>query len=104
VIQTHAVDLSPLVFNAIEVGQRRLETTSELRFTPHLDEESRRLYVVEDAALDLCVHAASREELADEIAAHLLFAWDAYAKADADELTPKAQELRDALRATFTEG
>ena len=104
VIHTHPVDLSPLVFDTIEVGPRRLDAVPKLRFTPHLDEESGQLFVVEDAALDLCVYAASRDELAIEIAAHLLFAWDAYAKADPDELTPEAQELRKALRARFTEG
>jgi len=104
VTRIEPVDLSPLVFGAIDVGQRRLTARTELRFIPHLDEESQQLYVVEDATLDLCVHAPTREELADEIAAHLLFAWDEYAQADPQMLTPKAQELRNALRARFQEG
>jgi hypothetical protein len=59
--------------------------------------------VVEDASLDLCVHAFTRQALADEIAVHLLFAWDEYAQADPQTLTQKAQELREALRARFRE-
>jgi hypothetical protein len=104
VTRIEPVDLSPLVFGTIEVGERQLKAGPELRFTPHLDEESEQFYVVEDATLDLCVHAPTREELGDEIAVHLLLAWDEYALADPQTLTPKAQELRQALRARLREG
>ncbi len=97
------VELAPLVFDTLVVGDRKLKADPELRFIPHLDEESQQLYVVEDESLDLNVYAPTREELADEIAAHLLFAWDSYALPEADTLTRKAQELGEALRARFRE-
>lgn len=97
------VDLTPLVFDVVEADGRRLKAVPALRLIPRLDEESQQLYVIEDADLDLSVYAATREELADEIAAHLLFAWDAYAKASSNILTPKARELANALRARFQE-
>lgn len=103
VTRIEPVDLSALVFPRIESGGRTLSATPELRLTPHLD-ESQQLYVVENADLDLSVCAYTREDLADEIAAHLLFAWDEYALANPDTLTSKAQELRKALRARFKEG
>lgn len=104
VTRIEPVDLSPLVFDTIELGKRMLKANPQLRLIPRLDQESQQLYVVEDEALDLCVHAHTREELADEIAAHLLLAWDEYAQVDPLTLTPKAQELREALRARFREG
>ena len=103
VTRIEAVDLSPLTFGRIEGDGHALSATPELRLVPHLD-ETKQLYVVEDEALDLSVFAYTREDLADEITAHLLFAWDTYAKADPATLAPKAQELRTVLLGRFREG
>ena len=103
VTRIEPVDLSPLIFGRIANVGPALIVTPELRLVPHLD-EAKQLYVVEDEGLDLNVYAYTREDLADEIVAHLLFAWDEYAKANPAALTLKAQELRAALLARFKEG
>jgi len=103
VTRIEPVDLSPLVFGRIDFNGQTLTAITELRLTPKLD-DSQQIYVVEDTSLDLQAHAFTREDLADEIAAHIHFAWREYGQADPDALTSKAQELRDAIIAKFREG
>ncbi len=100
---TETIDLSPLIVNAITIGDRRLKARHAIHFVPHLDAESEALFVIEDATLDICICAGTREELIDEMASHIFFAWDEYAKADPATLTSKAQELRKALLDCFEE-
>jgi hypothetical protein len=102
VTRIEPVDLSPLVFSQIDAGGRSLRANPELRLVPRLD-ESQQLYIVDDDVLDLNACAYTREDLAEEISAHLMFAWEQYGTADPATLTGKARELRDALRRRFRE-
>ena len=74
-----------------------------MRFEPALDFETRQLLIVEDDELDLHVFDCSRPELLDELQAHILFAWDSYALAPPETLTPAAQELGAAYRRRLRE-
>jgi hypothetical protein len=102
VTRIEPVDLSPLVFNRIDLAGRTLNAVTELRLFPKRD-ESRQLYVVEDPGIDLVAHAFTRDDLADEIAAHVFLIWREYGLARPRDLTPKAQELRKAVLARFRE-
>ncbi len=104
VTRIEPIDLSPLTVDRIERGNRVLRANPPLKVEPHLDDETQQLYVVDEPSLDLHIYAYSREDLADELAEHLFFAWDAYAQASPDELTSKAEELRQLLLARFQEG
>lgn len=47
--------------------------------------------------------AYTRDQLADELAQHVFFCWDAYAQVEPDTLTVTAQQLRDAFLDRFKE-
>ena len=98
------VDLSPLVFARVEHDGTVLQPISPLEITPSLDEETQQFYVASDESLDLHAFADTRDDLAEEIAHHLIFAWNAYAKERAEQLAPKAAQLADSLRERFIEG
>ncbi len=52
-----------------------------------------------DESINLYAFAPTREDLADEIAEHLVFLWRSYALEDVSKLSPKAKLLRVALLA-----
>ena len=97
------IDLSPMVFDAIEWGDRRLELESPLTLEPTMDDESGQLYRLEDSGLGIDVFAQTREQLADELAEQIVFQWDTYAQEDPKKLTPAARRLRAALSGRLRE-
>lgn len=97
------IDLSPMVFDAIEWRGRQLEIDPPLVLEPTLDEESGQLYTVIDQDLGIDVFATSREQLVEELAEQLLFAWDAYVRGAPENLTSAARRLRDALLSRIRE-
>ena len=101
--RSEPIDLSPMVFDAIEWRGRQLEIDPPLVLEPTLDEESGQLYTVIDKNLGIDVFATSREQLAEELAEQLLFAWDAYAREAPEKLTSAARGLRDALLSRIRE-
>lgn len=93
------LDLSPMTFDHVEWGLRRLVIDPPLSIDPTLDEaESGPLYVLCDEGLGIRVFAQTREQLVEELAEQLIFQWDAYARESPDRLTAPAQRLREALR------
>ena len=78
--RTASIDLSPMIFDAIEWGNRRLEFVPPLALEPTLDDESGRLYRLEDQHLGIDVFAPTREQLSDELAEQIVFQWDSYAQ------------------------
>jgi hypothetical protein len=103
VTRAEPLDLSPMVFDAIEWRGRQLEINPPLVLEPTLDEESGQLYTVIDKDLGIDVFATSREQLSEDLAEQLLFAWDAYAREVPEKLTSGARALRDALLSRITE-
>jgi hypothetical protein len=97
------VDISPFVFERVEFGGTVLRAKKPLEIVPKLDDETQQLYVASDEGLDLHAFSSTRNELADEIAHHLVFAWNAYARENPEKLTAKAAELAEALRERFEE-
>lgn len=97
-LQVEPLDLSPMTFDHIEWGSRRLVIDPPLSLHPTMDEESGQLYVLSEEGLGIHVFAQTREQLADDLAEQLIFQWDAYARESPDRLTPPARRLREALR------
>lgn len=101
--RTEPIDLSPMTFDTIEWGTRRLECFPPLSIEPTRDQESGHLYRLEDPRLGIDVFAETREQLADELAEQVLFLWDAYAQASPEKFTPAARRLRESLLDRMTE-
>ncbi len=97
VTRIEPVDLSSFTFESVEQNGRRLKLDPALMLEPSLDEESAQLLVVSDESLNLNVYAQTREQLADDLVSELFFLWDEYATENPDNLTPKAQRLRESL-------
>jgi len=97
VTRIEPVDLSPMVFDYLELNGRVLHFISKLIVEPVLDEETSQLLVIEDESLGVHVYAQNRDLLIDDLTAELFFLWDEYALEDSDNLTAKAQQLKAAL-------
>lgn len=103
VTRVETVDLSPLTFDHVEWGGRRLVIDPALTLAPELDEESGQFYVLTDENLGIDVFARTREQVADELAEQLMFQWDAYARETPERLTSSARRLRESLRERMRE-
>lgn len=104
VTSIEAVDLSPMRFDSFESAGRTLKVKGEpLVLDPTLDDETQQLYSVVSDDLDLHAFAYSREQLVDEIAAHIFCLWDQYAAEDSSRLTDDARQLAAAVLARFDE-
>jgi hypothetical protein len=97
VTRVEPLDLSPMTFDYIDWGSRRLIIDPTLSLDPTMDGESGQLYVLSDESLGIHVFAQTREQLAEELAEQLIFQWDAYARESPDRLTAPARRLREAL-------
>jgi hypothetical protein len=97
------IDLSPMIFDAIEWGGRRLAFTPPLRLEPFMDEESGQFYKLFDEGLGIDVFAQTREQLADELAEQLIFTWDTYARENPEKLTGAARRLQEMLKRRMRE-
>jgi hypothetical protein len=103
VTRIDVVDLSPLVLEEVELGERVLKFDQPVVLHPSLDEETGQLYVVEDPDLGLDAFGYTRDELLDEVNSQLLTLWDEYANEEPDKLTASARRLRDRLRTRIRE-
>ena len=97
VTRIEPVDLSPMVFDCLELNKRVLRFNTKLIVEPFLDEETSQLLVIEDETLGIHVYAQNRELLVDELTAELFFLGDEYALEASENLTDKAQALKAAL-------
>jgi hypothetical protein len=97
VTRIEPVDLSPMVFDYLELDGRILRFSSKLIVEPVLDEETSQLLVIEDETLGIHVYAQNREILVDDLTAELFFLWDEYAQEDLEKLTAKAQAIKEVL-------
>jgi hypothetical protein len=91
------VDLSPMIFDLVEYGDRSLPLDPPLTIVPTL-EGSEQLYVISDDELGLHLCAQTREQLAEELAEHLVFSWDAPVTEDPSGPTESTQRAHDTVR------
>ena len=91
-----SIDLSEFTFERITQGQRELVFSPPLTLEPTLD-ESKQIFVITDDSLNINVYAQTREQLAEDLESELFFLWDEYAKEDSENLTPKANKLKQEL-------
>lgn len=98
VTRIESVDLSPMTFEIVSSNGINLVLDPPLTISPHLDEDTKQLYVAVDDSIGLHAFAYTRALLADEINEQLVFLWHAYAQEDPEKLTESAQKLRQALR------
>ena len=96
VTRIEPVDLSEFTFERITQDERELIFLSPLTLEPMLD-ESKQLFVITDDLLNLNVYAQTREQLADDLESELFFLWDEYAQEDSENLTAKANQLKQEL-------
>ena len=103
VFRVESVDLSPISVDRISLAQGRILVAAlPLVLTPHLDEETRQHYVVEEPALGIHAVAQTREALLDEVADDMAFLWDTYVENTEAPLTSQAQQLGERLRGRFS--
>lgn len=102
VTRIEPVDLSELTFERITQDERELVFLPPLTFEPTLD-ESKQLFVIIDDSLNINVYAQTREQLAEDLESELFFLWDEYAQEDSENLTPKANKLKEELLSRCTE-
>ncbi len=97
VTRIEPIDLSPMVFDCLELNGRVLRFSPKLVVEPVLDEETSQLLVIEDETLGIHVYAQNREILVDDLTTELFFLWDEYAQENSEKLTAKAQALKAIL-------
>jgi hypothetical protein len=95
-------DLSEFTFERITQDERELIFLPPLTLKPTLD-ESKQLFVIVDDSLNINVYAQTREQLAEDLESELFFLWDEYAQEDSENLTPKANKLKQELLRRCTE-
>ena len=102
VMQIEAVDLSPIVLEHLQQGDRAFRLHPPLRMFPQLD-ESQQFLEGRDNDLDLVVYARNREHLVDELIENLVLLWDEYARDNPANLSEAAVRLRDRVLSRMKE-
>ena len=97
VTRLEAVDLSPLIFEEIYLGEQRLRFRESMNLIPFLDEETQQLFVVEEPVICLYAFAYTREQLIQEIYEQIVFMWNEYVKSTDANLALDALRLRREL-------
>lgn len=96
--QVEPVDFSPIVIDSVPLSDgRSLSVSPPIELHPTLDGQDSQVLAVTDNGLNLFVGAPTRDELVDEILAHIAFMWAEYAQEQENKLTPTAQVLRKTL-------
>ena len=99
------VDLSRItitMFSAGEVVVRSFANV-DVSITPALDDDTKQMFVAENPALGIEAIATTRDELIAEISEQLSVNWLEYAKADDEDLTDTAKDLKRSLLAHYAE-
>jgi len=103
VTKIEPVDLSPILLKEVSWDNSNLRLKNPIQLTPYMDEESHQLYVVEEPRIGLYVFAYTRENLMDEINEQITMMWEEYAKADSEDLTEDANQLKITLLESIEE-
>jgi len=95
-ISIQEIDLSPIEFDCIKYGNKKLRFKERLVLIPELD-ESEQFYTIRYPKFNLDTFAYTRQEMIDGIESDIAMLWKEYAKADDLELTEDALELKRIL-------
>lgn len=87
-------DLDPIVIKSIKKDGRTLHFDPRLELVPVVDKQ---LIVLQDDMLNIYVYTRNRDTLMEELKVELFLLWDEYAQELPENLTPKAQKLREIL-------
>jgi len=101
-INIQEIDLSPIEFDYINYGDKKLRFKERLVLTPELD-ESEQFYTIEYQKFNLNTFAYTRKEMIDGIESDIAMLWKEYAKAKDSELTKDALELKRLLLSNIEE-
>jgi len=96
VISIQEIDLSPIDFNDINYGKKKLHFKENLILTPRLD-NSEQLYTINYPELGLELFAYTRQEITSDVKSDIVYLWEEYAKAEDDTLTEDAKILKKKL-------
>jgi len=96
------IDLSPIEFDCIDYGDKKLRFKNHLVLTPELD-DSEQLYTINYPKFKLESFAYTRQEMTESIKSDLIVLWEEYAKAVDEELAEGALELKNSLLSDIEE-
>jgi len=85
-----------MVYESIGYNGRVLYFNPPLVLKPYRD-KSDGLLIVTDDTLEFHVYAQTHQQLTDYLAAELFFLWDEYTQESSENLTEKAQQLKERL-------
>jgi hypothetical protein len=88
------LDLSPIILNDVTYEERRFRFGTKKIFEVRQEPEEKQYLIVEDPKLEMLVYGRTRDDLIDEIGAHIGHLWIEYAQCDDEELTPQAVVLK----------
>jgi len=95
-VSIQGIDLSPIEFDYIDCGDKKLSFKNRLVLTPELD-DSEQLYTISYPKFKLESFAYTRQEMVESIKSDLIVLWEEYAKVADEELTEGALELKNSL-------
>lgn len=97
VVSIQEVDLTPIELDDIKYNDRiKLHFKNRVVLTPVLD-DTEQLYVINYSELGLDAFAYTRQEITDDIKDDIIYLWEEYAKAEDNELSNDAKELKNKL-------
>jgi len=102
VVSIQEIDLSPIDFNDIDYGKKKLHFKNSLILTPKLD-NSEQLYTINYPELGLELFAYTRQEITSDVKSDIVYLWEEYAKAEDDMLTEDAKILKKKLHSAIEE-
>ncbi len=100
-IDVRPIDMSPLVLQTIEWGERQVSFTQPIRVPVSIEYDTV-LLACED--LRIFAHGDSVQEAAADFAEQVLWVWDTYGRRSDQELSPDAQAFKLRVRRILTEG
>jgi len=102
VVSIQEIDLSPIDFNDIDYGKKKLHFKNSFILTPKLD-NSEQLYTINYSELGLELFAYTRQEITNDVKSDIVYLWEEYAKAEDDTLTEDAKFLKKKLLSAIEE-
>jgi hypothetical protein len=102
IVSIQEIDLSPIDFNDIDYGKKKLHFKNNLTLTPRLD-NSEQLYTINYPEFGLELFAYTRQEISIDVKSEIVYLWEEYAKAEDDTLTEDAKFLKKKLLSAIEE-
>jgi len=102
VVSIQEIDLSPIDFNDIDYGEKKLHFKDSFILTPTLD-NSEQLYTINYPELGLELFSYTRQEITNDVKSDIVYLWEEYAKVEDDTLTEDAKILKKKLLSAIEE-